>query len=150
MNRRNKKARTKKRLGSKLKFFLKTLVFTVTGVSLALFYVWQYVQMSQTGFGIKSREKELIGLQKENQGLELRLSRLLMPPNIRSRIVKLNINLQEPERWQIVRVEEQSILFDGNIMFSGEIAEEGIFGKTLIGVSAVSGSPETIVMEDGQ
>lgn len=131
-----------------MRLIVKVFACTAIGVCLALFYVWQYVQMAQAGFRIKKEEKDLIRLQKENRGLELRLSRLLMPPNIRRQVSQLRLDLQEPEVWQIVRIQSKPIFFDVGIMDFGDMKEEGVFGRTLISVSAVGTSAEKALLDE--
>lgn len=138
----------RKNRAPRVRFFLKICALVASSVFIALFHVWQYVQMAQTGFRLKKEEKRLIQLQKEKQGLQLILSKRLMPSQISKQVDQLGLALKQPKKWQIVRVKSRSIFFDGGALSVRELEEEGIFGKTLISVSAIGPPPNPAMLDE--
>lgn len=81
-----------------------------TGVIMAIillllfFYVYQRVQIFRLGYNIKSIEKQLGVLEKDNSFLQLKISSLVSPEHIASEVKRLGLELAPPKEKQIVRV----------------------------------------------
>lgn len=81
-----------------------------TGVIMAIillllfFYVYQRVQIFRLGYNIKSIEKQLGVLEKDNSFLQLKISSLVSPEHIASEVKRLGLGLAPPKEKQIVRV----------------------------------------------
>jgi cell division protein FtsL len=95
---------------------MRTFVFIVIGVCLALFYVWQNVQLVRMGFRIKEKERTVLELSKRSKALEIDLSVLKMPSRIMARIREEGLELNIPEIWQIVRIQEEPILYEEDLV----------------------------------
>jgi cell division protein FtsL len=73
-------------------------------VGLLFFYVYQKVQLLRIGYKIRSAEKAIAILQKDNSILQFKISGLLSPDRIAEEVKKLGIDLIPPKEKQIVRV----------------------------------------------
>ena len=102
--------------GTRWNVVMRTFVFIVIGVCLALFYVWQNVQLVRMGFRIKEKERTVLELSKRSKALEIDLSVLKMPSRIMARIREEGLELNIPEIWQIVRIQEEPILYEEDLV----------------------------------
>jgi cell division protein FtsL len=110
---------------------MRTFGFIVIGVCLALFYVWQNVQLVRMGFRIKEKERAVLELSKRSKALEIDLSVLKMPSRIISRIREEGLELNIPEIWQIVRIQEEPILYEEDL-----VNMENFGSNSLINISS--------------
>jgi cell division protein FtsL len=131
------RARYRQAGGSRLSVVLRTFAFLVMGVCLALFYVWQNVQLVRVGYRIKEKEKIVMELTKRTKSLEIDLSMLKMPSRILSKIKDDGLELNIPELSQIVRIQEEPILYEEDLM-NMDVNYEHFGSGTLIDVSKKS------------
>jgi hypothetical protein len=68
------------------------------------------------GFRIKEKERAVLELSKRSKALEIDLSVLKMPSRIISRIREEGLELNIPEIWQIVRIQEEPILYEEDLV----------------------------------
>ncbi len=94
----------------------KTFLFLVLAVCLALFYVWQNVQLVRVGYKIKEKEKMVMELSKRSKALEMDLSMLKMPSRIISKIEEQGLNLAIPDVWKVVRLDQEPILYEEDLL----------------------------------
>lgn len=102
--------------GTRWNVIMRTFFFIVIGVCLALFYVWQNVQLVRMGFRIKEKERTVLELSKRSKAFEIDLSVLKMPSRIMARIREEGLELNIPEIWQIVRIQEEPILYEEDLV----------------------------------
>ena len=126
--------RTRQEGGSRWNVVMKTFAFLVIAISLALFYVWQNVQLVRLGYRIKEKEKSVLELSKRSKALEIDLSMLKMPNRIISKIKEEGLNLKIPEIWQIVKLHEEPLLYEEDLE-NLDWGYENLRSSTLIDVS---------------
>lgn len=93
-NRRNQAAAI--RFGPAIKAFLLCLVIGGSGIG----YVWQKSQIDDLGLQIRSREKELQRLVRENEKTRRQLVIMYSPRFLEARIKELNLGLVQPQPSQ--------------------------------------------------
>lgn len=78
----------------------------IAGIILLLlfFYVYQRIQIFRFGYNIRSIEKQLGVLEKDNSFLQLKISSLMSPDHIASEVKRLGLDLVPPKEKQIIRV----------------------------------------------
>ena len=114
--------------GYRLSVVLRTFAFIAISVFLALFYVWQNVQLVRLGYSIKEKEKMVIELSKRSKAMEIDLSILKMPSRIMSRIKENGLSMELPHIRQIVKVQGDPVLYQEDLVntdFSGESLRYG-------------------------
>ena len=131
-----KKNRRTHKNNLKSAFYIKTIGLTVIFVLLGILYVWQNVQAVKIGYHIKKKERSVQDLQKQLRSLEVIVSRLKMPREIKKNLLENNINLTVPQSWQIVRITEKPSYYEDFFTISShDIAfTDSQIGKTIIAV----------------
>jgi len=86
---------------------LKAVFICLVTCSLGLGYVWQKQQIDTLGKQIKENEIDLDELRRNNKLGEDRLSFLMSPQQLVTRLRQLNLNLEVPLPKQIVVLTEQ-------------------------------------------
>lgn len=71
---------------------------------LLFFYVYHRIQIFRLGYNIRSIEKQLGVLEKDNSFLQLKISSLMSPNHIASEVKRLGLDLVPPKEKQIIRV----------------------------------------------
>lgn len=110
------KRRLRQAGGSRWSVIIKTFIFLMIAVCLALFYVWQNVQIVRLGYKIKEKERSVLELKKCSRAMEMDLSVLKMPSRIMSKIQEEQLNLRIPEIGQIVKIDEEPILYEEDML----------------------------------
>jgi len=82
----------------------KWLILAGVGVSLALLYVWQHVQLVRTGYAIRNFEQEVERWKKKNEALTLENEKLKNPQRIESVLARNNMGLVFPQGKNVVRL----------------------------------------------
>lgn len=95
---------------------LKTFLFLVLAVCLALFYVWQNVQLVRIGYKIKEKEKMVMDLSKRSKALEMDLSMLKMPSRIMNGVEERGLDMTIPDVCKVVRVDAEPILYEEDLV----------------------------------
>ena len=102
--------------GLKLVVVIRTFLMLVAGVCIALFYVWQNVQLVRMGYHIKEKEKAVMELTKRSKALEIDLSMLKMPIRILQKIREENMKLDIPDMWNVVKLRSEPILYEEDLL----------------------------------
>ncbi len=122
MSRRNRLKRHRVRMsGETEKSFLVIRFILLAGVVVcgALFYIYQQTQLVHTGYEIRKDEKYLEKLVKENDRLEMKISKIKSPVHLERLVVTYQLNLIKPEEQQVVRMPR---LEKGNQLSSSKMA----------------------------
>lgn len=110
--------------GARWSVILRTFAVLVIGVCLALFYVWQSVQLVRVGYRIKEKERAVLELSKRAKALEIDISVLKMPSRVLEKIKAEELGLDIPEIWQIVKLQEEPILYEEDLVSPGWTYED--------------------------
>lgn len=102
--------------GARWSVILRTFAVLVVGVSLALFYVWQNVQLVRVGYQIKAKERALLELSKRSKALEIDVTMLKMPSRVVAKIEEEELGLDIPKMWQIVKLQEEPVLYEEDLI----------------------------------
>lgn len=70
----------------------------------SLFYIYQQTQLVRTGYALRKNEKILDTLIKENNRLEMKISKIKSPEHLERLVVKYGLRLTKPKESQVVRL----------------------------------------------
>ncbi|MDP3980161.1 MAG: hypothetical protein Q8Q33_01965 [Chlamydiota bacterium] len=101
---------------TKVMHIVKVFCAIGTMVVLALFYVWQHVQSVQLGYEIKGQERVIMKLQEQNRSLQMEFAFQKMPSRILARVEDNNLQLGLPNRWHMVKVKMDPVLYPDEFM----------------------------------
>lgn len=73
-------------------------------VAVAFLYVWQRIQIFRIGYKIREHDKRILVLREENSRLQLKISGLTSPREIKKKVEEMELDLVPPKEKQIVRV----------------------------------------------
>ena len=82
----------------------KMSIIMVLLLGIAFLYVWQRIQVFRLGYKMRNTEKCLNLLNEENTLLQLGISRIVSPQNIKAKTEKLGLKLNPPEKKQVIRI----------------------------------------------
>lgn len=81
-----------------------TTIFLTLFLILLFFYVYQRIQIFRLGYKIRSIEKKIGAVEKDNSFLQVKISGLVSPEHIEMEVKRLGLDLAPPKEKQIIRV----------------------------------------------
>ncbi len=120
---------------SRLLFVTKCFLCALLSVGLGLLYVWQNVQIVETGFKIKEKEKKVLDLLETKHLLETEQSILKMPKRVQSQIEKNHIPIGLAGNWQFVHIEESPFFYENDLHVTSCLNQNSKMGHTIINIA---------------
>ncbi|MBI1884521.1 MAG: hypothetical protein HYS08_10025 [Chlamydiae bacterium] len=113
---------------------VRTFLCLVFGIFLALFYVWQNVQVVRMGYQIKEKERMALELSKHERTLETDLSALKMPSRIMIKAEEEGLGLAMSDVLKVVKLHEEPVFYEDDLM-SSDWGKESLDSASLLSVA---------------